>query len=109
MIPSTGSRINADSTVVIPIKYIRKANAKLLEREGLIEMNKTKDSLIMDYKNYIDYQYTLINDLGEAYIIESENNIHLTKEYKKEKNLKNIFIGTTVISTAIAVIFGVLK
>ena len=45
-IPSTGNLIKSDTTFVsINIDYIRLANAKLLERQYLLEVNQYKDFL----------------------------------------------------------------
>ena len=51
---STGE--NLDSLVVIDLATIRRATIKLVERDEYFELNKQKDSLIIDYKNYIAEQ-----------------------------------------------------
>ena len=53
-----------DSVLVqVPLKYIKLANQKLVERELLIHENEYKDSIISDYELYVEEQDKIIKDL----------------------------------------------
>lgn len=59
--PFTGSlRGEAeDTTVAIPISYIRAANIKLIERKYFKDINAEKDSIIAMQRQYINIQENL--------------------------------------------------
>ena len=87
MLSSTGEQNETDSSlVVIPINYIRLANQKLLERQYLLEVNQYKDSIIVDYKNYIKEQELINknfqNKLKEVDKINNDLNKRLSKQIK---------------------------
>lgn len=55
--PSTGwltseASVSKDSTVTIPITYIREANIKLIERKQLIELLQVKENTIKNYQTF---------------------------------------------------------
>ena len=87
LLPSTGEQNETDSSlVVIPVNYIRLANQKLLERQYLLEVNQYKDSIIVDYKNYIKEQERINknfqNKLKEVDKINNDLNKRLSKQTK---------------------------
>lgn len=88
MIPSTGVKIQTDTTyVTIPIEYIRLANQKLIERNYLIEVNAHKDSIIIDYKRYIE-EYERIDKEYKTKIKDYERiNKNLYKSLEKQKKI----------------------
>lgn len=92
--PSTGSfRGEAeDSTVVIPISYIRSANLKLIERKYLLKLNSQKDSIINLQKLYISTQKNINDSIQKK----------LKKSYKREKYYLYgggiLLIGLTILS-----------
>lgn len=90
MIPSTGEKIQNDTSLVtIPIKYIKLANVKLLERNYLLEINEVKDSIINDYekciKEYerIDKEYTAKLELSHSI----NKDLHKSLERQKKTSL----------------------
>ena len=93
MIPSTGEQNKDSIEVIIPISYIKLANQKLLERKYLIEINTQKDSIINDYKKYIEV-YEEINKEYQAKIDEYNNiNKNLSKSLQKQKKT-SLVLGT---------------
>ena len=80
IISSTGEIIRDDTTkVIVPIKYIRLANEKLIERNYLLEANAYKDSIIIDYKNYIKEQ----ERINKEYINKVNDNKKLVNDLNK--------------------------
>lgn len=102
-----GLNIEDTAVVNIPIKYIKKANIKLIERNYLIEVNHEKDSIIAFQNRYIHIADS-INDVILTDNINIRNinrNIEysLSKEKKKNKILQ-IGVGSVVIGTIIAIL-----
>ena len=92
MIPSTGNRIQTDTNLVyIPIEYIRIANQKLIERNYLIDVNDYKDSIIVDYKNYIA-EYEKVNIKFQKQLDDYKRvNEDLAKSSNKQKKTSLVF------------------
>lgn len=102
-IPSTGEQNETDSSlVVIPINYIRLANQKLLERQYLLEVNQYKDSIIVDYKNYIKEQERINKSFQNRLIEVNRINEDLDKRLSKQK--KTSVICGTIAGTAIVLL-----
>lgn len=92
MIHSTGEEIQTDTNLVsIPIKYIRIANQKLIERNYLIDINNYKDSIIVDYKNYIA-EYEKVNIKFQEQLDDYKRvNEDLAKSLNKQKKTSLVF------------------
>ena len=101
--PSTGEIIISDTVnVVIPIKYIRLANKKLIERQYLIELNNQKDSIIFNYENYVKEQKAIIDKRNKDILEYNRINNQLSK--RLEKQTKTSLICGTVAGASILVI-----
>jgi len=106
---STGKVILYDTVYVnVPIKFIREANVKLLERVYLIRINKQQDSIINLNNNYINNQKTTINDFGlriikvtDAY---SKATVSLEKQKKVNTKLKVITITSVLLSLIVMLV-----
>ena len=89
--PSTGSLSKADTTVAtIPIYLIKQANAKMIERIYLIEINNQQDSIILMKDQYIFEQQKIINDFQKR--IDDANRINQTiaNDLDKQKRRNKI-------------------
>lgn len=110
MIPSTGEKIQSDTTYVsIPIEYIRLANQKLIERNYLLEVNQYKDSIIVDYKKYISEYERMDKELKAK--IEDCNRINkdLSKSLERQKKV-SLVCGSVVGASILAIVLvGVLN
>ena len=103
MIPSTGEQNKDSIEVIIPISYIRLANQKLLERKHLIEINAQKDSIINDYKNYIEV-YEEINKEYQAKIDEYNNvNKNLSNSLQRQKKT-SLVLGTVAGASILTIV-----
>ena len=110
MIPSTGEIINSDTTnVTIPIKYIRLANQKLLERNYLIEVNELKDSIIIDYENYIKEQERINNELNTQIIEYNRINNEVNKSLQKQKKTSLVLGGVAGASILVVVLISLVN
>lgn len=106
--PSTGSLLKADITVAtVPIYLIKQANAKMIERIYLIEINNQQDSIILMKNQYIFEQQKIINDFQKR--IDDANRINQTiaddLDKQKRRNKIMTYGGGSVI---IALILGLI-
>ena len=105
---STGDLLEADTTIVaIPIKYIRNANTKLIERLYLLEINKQQDTLINMKDSYINEQKRIITDFQKR--IEEANKINqVVKQELDKQKIKNKVITYGAGATIIGLIIGII-
>ena len=105
---STGQIKQSDTTIVaIPIKYIRNANTKLIERLYLLKINKQQDTLINMKDNYINEQKRIITDFQKR--VEEANKINqaVRQDLNKQK-IKNKIITYGAGATIIGLIIGLI-
>lgn len=90
--PSTGEIKQSDTTkIIIPTEYIKNANAKMIERLYLLQINKEQDSIILMKDKYINEQQKIITDfqqrVKEANKINQQVNADLDKQRSKIKTI----------------------
>lgn len=105
---STGQIKESDTTIVtVPIKYIRNANTKLIERLYLLEINKQQDTLINMKDSYINEQKRIITDFQKRVDEVNKINQSIKQDLDKQK-IKNKVItygaGVTIIGLIIGLI-----
>lgn len=84
-VPPTGGQIKSDiANVVIPISYIKSANAKLIERLYLKQAIIKKDSIILLKNNYINEQSIIIKDFQNRVNDVNKINLNLQKDIVKK-------------------------
>ena len=106
--PSTGQIKQSDTTIVtIPIKYIRNANTKLIERLYLLEITKQQDTLINMKDSYINEQKRIIIDFQKRVDEANKINQAVKQDLDKERSkLKSVCWGGG--SVIIALLIGLL-
>lgn len=87
----TGEQIIEDTCVNVPIKLIRSANNKMIERKYLLKVVDAQDSIIQLNNEYILQQDTIINDLKNRILENNKINNELEEQYKKERTKKIIY------------------
>jgi len=87
---STGNWTKTDTTVVVPISYIKLANEKMIERNYYMELCAEQDTLINNQIHYIDCQ---------------NNNISLLNKEIKRRKKYNIWLACTTIIFFITSLF----
>lgn len=98
--PSTGSLLKADTTVAtVPIYLIKQANAKMIERLYLAEINTQQDSIIFMKDNYIREQQKIIYDFQQRVATANKINKNIAKDLDKQKKRNKIisFGGSGII------------
>lgn len=84
--PSTGEEITTDTSVVkIPIHLIKRANAKMIERLYLIDLNNYKDSIINLKDEYIFEQQNIIIDFKQRIVDYDNINNNIKKSLDKQR------------------------
>ena len=94
---STGKILQSDTNKVsVPISFIKDANAKLIERVYLLEINKQQDSII----KFQEGQKTDLLKANDLMVNANKNlefiNDNKTKQIRKEKLKKNFWKATAV-------------
>lgn len=90
-IPSTGDYTEADTTVAtVPIYLIKQANAKMIERLYLIEINNQQDSIIDMKDKYISEQQSIITNFQKRITDVNKFNEFIKKDLDKQKKRNKI-------------------
>lgn len=90
-IPSTGDYTKADTTVAtVPIYLIKQANAKMIERIYLIEINNQQDSIIDMKDKYISKQQSIITNFQKRITDVNKLNESIKKNLDKQKKRNKI-------------------
>lgn len=103
----TGKQIIEDTCVTVPIRLIRSANNKMIERKYLLKVVDAQDSIIQLNNEYILQQDTIINDLKNRILETNRINDELKEQYKKERTKKIIYgsiAGAFLVATVTSVI-----
>lgn len=103
----TREQIIEDTCVNVPIKLIRSANNKMIERKYLLKVVDTQDSIIQLNNEYILQQDTIINDLKNRILETNRINNELEERYKKERTKKIIYgsvAGAFLVATVASII-----
>lgn len=98
-----------DSLVTVPISFIKDANAKLIERKYLIEVNAQKDSVINLNKEYRVEQERIIKDFQGRVFTLNQVNANLVKQVESEKKKSIIFKGVTAGAIVVAILSFITK
>lgn len=106
---STGKGIQTDTIVPISIKFIREANAKLIEREYLLEVNKHQDSIIILNKSYIAEQGVIIKDFQNKVVNLNESNNNLKKSLDNQRSANKLLTGISVGAIVVSIISLIFK
>ena len=95
--------------VKVPINFIREANARLIERNYLLLINKEQDSLINDYKNYVTEQKVIIGDFQNKVNVLSIDNSKLNKSLNKQRTTNKVLWGATGASVIVTILSFLIK
>lgn len=105
---STGGELYADSAFAnVPVYLIKQANAKMIERLYLIDINNQQDSIIDMKDNYIKEQYNIISDFQKKLDSANKINKEMIKALDKQKKRSRIITycsGISIIGLIISLI-----
>lgn len=96
-----------DTCVTVPIRLIRSANDKMIERKYLLKVTDAQDSIICLKTNYILQQDTIIDDLKNRILETNRINNELQERCKKERTKKIIYgsvAGAFLVATIASIV-----
>ena len=103
--PLRGVRCESDTAkVVVPIRLIKLANIKLIERNYLMKINIEKDSIIDLKDKYIVEQGNVIAELQDKLVGKSKDINTLQKDLYAERKKSKLLGKTTVGSIGIIIV-----
>lgn len=89
-VPSTGEIKLSDTTnVIIPIDYIKQANAKMIERLYLLRITNEQDSIILMKDKYINEQQKIIVDFQQRVKEVNKINQQINSDLAKQRSKFN--------------------
>ena len=95
---STGSQSKADTTkVTVPIKFIKDANAKLIERNYLLKIKEEQQDIIKLNKSYINEQAAIIKDFQDRVVALNNDNNKLKTNLVRQKNKTKFLTGVSIV------------
>lgn len=105
---STGEKITTDTSVVkIPIHLIKRANAKMIERLYLIDLNNYKDSIINLKDKYIFEQQNIIINFKQRIVDYDNINNNIKKSLDKQRK-RTKAIAYTAGGIILGIVVGVI-
>lgn len=93
-LPSTGVLEKQDTSILIPIEYIRIANSKMVELKYEKEINSELNKLV-------DNDSVIISQLQKDLVYCNESN---KEKLKKAKKQRNIFLGSTIVVSLLSLL-----
>lgn len=105
--PSTGKELKSDTTyVAVPVNLIKQANAKMIERLYLIEVNNKQEEILKEQSYYIDEQAKVITDFKQK-LVDSNNNIISIQNDLDRMKKRNKIITYGATGVIVGLLFGV--
>ena len=105
--PSTGKELKSDTTyVTVPINLIKQANAKMIERLYLININSKQEEIFKEQCYYIDEQTKIITDFKQK-LVDSNNNIISIQNDLDRMKKRNKIITYGATGVIVGLLFGV--
>lgn len=90
--------MQSDTTnVTVPIKFIKDANAKLIEREYLLKIKEEQSDIIKLNKSYINEQELIIKDFQKRVTILFTDNNNLKRDIAKQRNKTKLLTGVSIV------------
>lgn len=105
--PSTGKVLKSDTTyVTVPVNLIKQANAKMIERLYLIDINSKQEEILKEQSYYIDEQTKIITDFKQK-LVDSNNNIISIQNDLDRMKKRNKVITYGAAGVIVGLLFGV--
>lgn len=98
-----------DTTVVVPISIIRKANIKLIEGNYYREISYQKDTIICNLNDMVSLYSQSNEELHKQIIANEKINKDLQRSLNRKDKLNNILIGTTTVGLLGSIILFLIK
>lgn len=109
-LPFTGKiQLAPDSTCIVPIKLIKQANVKLIERNSFIKIIQEQEDIIKLQKLELKEYSVIVGDMQNRIVSYNTINNNLNKQIEQYKKRNKILIGTSCGVIAVAALILIIK
>lgn len=98
-----------DSTCIVPIKLIKQANVKLIERNSFIKIIQEQEDIIKLQKLELKEYSVIVGDMQNRIVSYNTINNDLNKQIKQYKKRNRILVGTTCGVVVVAALILIIK
>ncbi len=98
-----------DSTCIVPIKLIKQANIKLIERNSFTKVMQEQEDIIKLQKLELKEYSVIVGDMQNRIVSYNTINNNLNKQIEQYKKRNKILIGTSCGVIAVAALILIIK
>lgn len=98
-----------DSTCTVPIKLIKQANIKLIERNSFTKIMQEQEDIIKLQKLELKKYSVIVGDMQNRIVSYNTINNNLNKQIEQYKKRNKILIGTSCGVIAVAALILIIK
>lgn len=98
-----------DSTCIVPIKLIKQANIKLIERNSFTKVMQEQEDIIKLQKLELKEYSIIVGDMQNRIVSYNTINNNLNKQIEQYKKRNKILIGTSCGLIAVAALILIIK
>lgn len=98
-----------DSTCIVPIKLIKQANVKLIERNSFIKIIQEQEDIIKLQKLELKEYSVIVGDMQNRIVSYNTINNDLNKQIEQYKKRNRILIGTSCGVVVVAALILIIK
>ena len=104
-----GIQLAPDSTCIVPIKLIKQANIKLIERNSFTKVMQEQEDIIKLQKLELKEYSVIVGDMQNRIVSYNTINNNLNKQIEQYKKRNKILIGTSCGVIAVAALILIIK
>lgn len=98
-----------DNTCIVPIKLIKQANIKLIERNSFTKVMQEQEDIIKLQKLELKEYSVIVGDMQNRIVSYNTINNNLNKQIEQYKKRNKILIGTSCGVIAVAALILIIK
>lgn len=102
-------QLATDSTYIVPIKLIKQANVKLIERNSFIKIIQEQEDIIKLQKLELKEYSVIVGDMQTRIVSYNTINNDLNKQIEQYKKRNRILIGTSCGVVVVAALILIIK
>ena len=102
-------QLSPDSTCIVPIKLIKQANIKLIERNSFTKVMQEQEDIIKLQKLELKEYSVIVGDMQNRIVSYNTINNNLNKQIEQYKKRNKILIGTSCGVIAVAALILIIK
>ena len=102
-------QLASDCTCIVPIKLIKQANIKLIERNSFTKVMQEQEDIIKLQKLELKEYSVIVGDMQNRIVSYNTINNNLNKQIEQYKKRNKILIGTSCGVIAVAALILIIK